>query len=103
MKVQMKSIDPKTKGFELDGLLTTLFGRGKFVWLFVDRERKKFYATDEEPIYTPPGLTLFSAGQVGLPPQAEGTGNGRPAECGRNGDQSRKTDSQGLSQLQASP
>lgn len=66
MRIQMKSIDPKTKGYELDGVLVQLFGQGKFVWLFVDREKKQFLATDEEPKYIPPGLSLFSAGQIGV-------------------------------------
>lgn len=66
MRVKMKQIDPKTKGHELDKLLVTLFGQGKFVWLFFDESKREFWATDEEPIYyTPPGLRLFSAGPIG--------------------------------------
>ena len=62
----MKSIDPKTKGHELDGLLVQLFGHGKFVWLFVNQDNKQFFATDEEPILIPRGLRLFSTGQIGV-------------------------------------
>ena len=67
IKGSLQKIDPKTKGYELDQMLTTLFGQGSFVMIYVDPNTKEFWATDEESGHMiPVGYQLFSAGKVGV-------------------------------------
>lgn len=65
---KLHKLDPHTKGYELDGILTQIFGHGAFVWIYLIPETKEFYATDQEPRLVGPHYKLFSAGQVGIRP-----------------------------------
>ena len=67
IKGTLHEIDPKTRGYELDGLLTNWFGQGAFVLIYVDPKTRQFFATDEQKGHMiPVGYQLFSAGQVGI-------------------------------------
>ena len=62
IKGTLHEIDPKTRGYELDGLLTNWFGQGAFVLIYVDPKTRQFFATDEQKGHMiPVGYQLFSA------------------------------------------